>query len=410
MRAASVLLLITALSFALPSGATPADATAPERAPAASYNFSAVGDAIENAVQTMPLPGASMMIVKDGELVYERYFGSYNAGTLVFIASATKWQSAATFMTLVDDGLIDLDDTVSEYLPEWTGEMGTITMRQLWSHTSGLPGLNAEPPCLSSYTLTLAQCVEEIRVTGLAASPGSRFDYGGASMQVAGRIAEVAAGQSWVTLFNERIAAPLGMTATTWWPTAANPRIGGGLRSTLGDYGRFMTMLLAGGAYGSEQILLPATVAEMQVDQTGGAPIFYTPHPDSRRYGVGEWRDTVADNGDAIQLSSQGAFGFSPWLDVERGYHAVFLVQDQLADVYVLVNELQQLVRDALDAGPASVGGNVDEPSVEAPAVANSPDGERAPSYWFALVVVAPAAGIAAFAVMKGRRTAKKGD
>jgi CubicO group peptidase (beta-lactamase class C family) len=237
--------------------------------------------------------------------------------------------------------------------------MGTITMRQLWSHTSGLPGILQEPACLSQPALPLAGCVEQIRLGGLVAAPGAEFNYGGASMQVAGRVAEVITGQDWVTLFNERIATPVGMPSTTWWPSTTNPRIGGGVRTSLQNYERFMTMLLAGGTLGPTQVLEAATVAEMQLDQTAGATITYSPHPDGRRYGIGEWRDIVDGGGNAVQLSSQGAFGFSPWLDVSRGYHAIFMVQDDYTNVYNLVTELQQLTRDAIDAGPTSVGGEV---------------------------------------------------
>jgi CubicO group peptidase (beta-lactamase class C family) len=231
------------------------------------------------------------------------------------------------------------------YLPEWTGQHGQITIRQLWSHTSGLAGDHA---CLADGTITLAQCVEQIRQAPMLAGPGAQFYYGGASMQVAGRIAEVVTGQSWVDLFNERIATPLQMTSTSWVPVGANPRIGGGLFTTLDDYTNFMSMIAAGGTFDGATVLEPATVATMQLDQTAGALIAYSPHPDTRRYGLGEWRDVVDTGGAAIQLSSQGAFGYSPWLDVQRGYFAVFMVQASLAQVYLLAGTLQQLARDSV--------------------------------------------------------------
>lgn len=169
-------------------------------------------------------------------------------------------------------------------------------------------------------------------------------------MQVAARIAEVVSGKSWTQLFTERIAAPLGMTSTFWYPSTTNPRIGGGSISTLGDYARLMSMLAAEGEYNGAQVLQSSTVAEMQEDQTNGAAIAYSPHPDGRRYGIGEWRDLVDGSGNVIQLSSQGRFGFSPWLDVQRGYYAIFFVQNQLYNVYVLVNQLQNAIRAIIDA------------------------------------------------------------
>jgi hypothetical protein len=57
----------------------------------------------------------------------------------------------------------------------------------------------------------------------------------------------------------------------------------------------------------------------------------------------------VAPDGRALQVSSQGAFGFSPWIDRERGVAGVFVVQDALPRLYGDVAELQRLVREAVD-------------------------------------------------------------
>ncbi|MDP9181018.1 MAG: serine hydrolase [Chloroflexota bacterium] len=317
-----------------PAGATPA------------YDFSSVEASIQGQVNAGTFPGASLMLFKDGEIIYEHYFGTFGPSTTVPIASSTKWLSGAVIMSLVDDGVISLDDTVSKYLPGWTGQEGTITIRQLMSHTSGLAADNA---CLGDATMSLAQCVDQIRDVGLVAPPGSQFYYGGASMQVAGRIAEVATGQSWAQIFNERIQIPLGMTSSFYWPPS-NPQIGGGVISRLGDYAKFLQMSLAGGAFGSQQVLTTGAIQEMEKDQTAGAPIVYSPHPDNRRYGIGVWRDVVSGTGQAVQVSSQGKFGMSPWLDRDRRYFGIFFVQDQLADVYLLVAQTQLAVRAVIDA------------------------------------------------------------
>jgi CubicO group peptidase (beta-lactamase class C family) len=317
-----------------PAGASPA------------YDFSTVEASIQGQVNAGTFPGASLLLFKDGEPIYEHYFGTFGPTTTVPIASSTKWLSGAVIMSLVDDGVISLDDTVSEYLPDWTGQEGTITIRQLFSHTSGLASDNA---CLSDPTMTLAQCVDQIRDVGLVAPPGSQFYYGSASMQVAGRIAEVATGQSWAQIFNERIRDPLGMTSSFYWPPA-NPLLAGGVISRLGDYAKFLQMVLAGGVFGSQQVLSAGAIQEMEKDQTAGAPIVYTPHPDSRRYGIGVWRDVVSPTGQAVQVSSQGKFGMSPWVDRDRRYFGIFFVQDDLADVYLLVAQTQLAVRAVIDA------------------------------------------------------------
>ena len=145
---------------------------------------------IQDAVDDVPLEGAAMLVVKDGEVLYEDYFGTYTADTIVGIASASKWFGAATVMALVDDGLIDLDDPVSKYLPAFSDEdKAEITIRQLLSHTSGLP---EDCRCRWVGSMTLQDCCGEIAGLTMEAEPGVKFAYGGTSLQVAGGVAEVA--------------------------------------------------------------------------------------------------------------------------------------------------------------------------------------------------------------------------
>jgi CubicO group peptidase (beta-lactamase class C family) len=326
-----------------------ADGDGPHASPSvaeagAPYDFTLVTARINSAVTSIPLNGASMIVVKDGQELYKQHFGTFNDTTGAFIASSSKWYSAAAFMTLVDDGLVSLDDPVSMYLPDWTGQNGTATLRQLWSHTSGTGFTHA---CLSDGTLTVAQCVDQIRDTPLLAPPGAQFYYGQVGMQVGARIAEVVSGQSWDQFFADRIETPLEMTATAWWPSATNPQAGGGAFSTLHDYNNFMSMLANGGLFNGTQVLEPATVAEMQADQVFGA--FNAASPTGHtRYGLGEWRDVVGSGGEALEVSSSGAFGFMPWLDLPGGYYGVFMVQSSASLVASTQQNLRQLVRDII--------------------------------------------------------------
>jgi hypothetical protein len=109
-----------------------------------------------------------------------------------------------------------------------------------------------------------------------------------------------------------------------------------------------MRMHLDLGSFNGMEVLSAGSVIEMQKDQTFGVRIAYTPHPDARRYGLGIWRDIV-DGPTAVQLSSQGLFGFSPWVDNERGYFGVFLVEDYFLNVYSLVAQIQATVRGIID-------------------------------------------------------------
>lgn len=306
-----------------------------------SYDLAAVTQLVEDAVESTPLDGAVLLLTQDGQTIYEHAFGTYTVDTAVPIASGSKWLTAATIMTLVDDGLLSLDAPIAHYLPGLAGDVGQVTLRQLLSHTSGLPDY---APSLDDPSITLAERVDQILQAGLDEPPGTEFDYGSVSFQVAGRIAEVVSGQPWAELFEARIKGPLAMWSTTYG-SSLNPMLAGDVVSSARDYSRFLQMLLDQGTYHGRRVLSAASIAEMQRDQTHGVPLIVTMHEDGRRYGLGEWRDAVDAQGNAVQLSSQGDTGFSPWIDLQRHVAGVFLVDDFLGNVYGLVDEIQARTR-----------------------------------------------------------------
>ena len=84
-------------------------------------------------------------------------------------------------MALAYEGKLSLDDPVSKYLPEFSGDKAGITVRHLFSHTSGLP---PEARCRNDKRTTLERCANEIAGLQLRAKPGTDFYYGGAAMHV----------------------------------------------------------------------------------------------------------------------------------------------------------------------------------------------------------------------------------
>lgn len=306
---------------------------------------------VESAVNKDRLEGVAVLLMKDNRVIYKKTFGKYNLNTVVPIASASKLLASSAIMSLVDEGKLALDAPISRYMPKLRGEVADITLRQLLSHTSGLPGQHR---CLSNNSITLEECVDQILEKGLRTAPGTNFTYGGVSYQVAGRLAEIVSGKSWNSLFEEKIQRPLNMTNTNY-ESSLNPRIAGGAVSTLQDYTNLLQMHLNGGVFNSKRILSTQAVEEMQRDQTRGLPIRLSPHQDNRRYGLGVWRDIVDNKGRAIQLSCQGAFGFSPWIDRQRNLIGVFLVRNRLRTVFPVVEQLQENVRDMVDSKQSSV-------------------------------------------------------
>lgn len=106
-----------------------------------SYDLSAVTQAFTNTLAQNGIANGLQLILKDGQKLHEQFAGNYQPNTLCAIASASKWLSTAVILSLMDDGLLSLDDPAAEFFPQlYTGQNGTITFRQMFSHTPGLPG------------------------------------------------------------------------------------------------------------------------------------------------------------------------------------------------------------------------------------------------------------------------------
>jgi CubicO group peptidase (beta-lactamase class C family) len=314
------------------------------------HDFAALDAALANLVATTSVDGLAASIARDGVLLFEAGYGTFTPDTVVPIASATKWLSATVILSLVDDGLLDLDAPIAIYLPSYqTVLAGTATVRQCFSHTAGMVG---QHPAISSTSLTLQQAVDLLATVPLRTTPGTDFSYGGVSMHVAGRVAEVVSGQSWAQLFQDRVATPLGMANTDYLGlgSASNPRIAGGARSSLRDLGRFVAMLQNGGrAPDGTQVLSPASLDRMLRDQTGGVPITSAPaSAPGLGYGIGCWIERVDASGRAVELSSPGAFGCTPWIDLERGTEGVLLPFDLLSRLDDTFDAARSIVRDEL--------------------------------------------------------------
>jgi CubicO group peptidase (beta-lactamase class C family) len=317
--------------YALVLGALLALAGAAAARPA--HDLAPVDAEAQRLVAKYALPGASLRLARGHGVVHRQTYGGYTGNERLGIASASKWLSALTLARLVERGDLRWDSTVGEFFPDAPAAMRPITLVQLFSHTSGM-GVD-DAPCLSDRFKTLQACAREILAVPLVVAPGKVFAYGGNSMQVAGAMAEIATGQAWDDLFIVQMVQPLGITATDWTAGAtrdgyvrnANPRIAGGARSTLDDYGRVLDMLLAGGLYEGQSFLRADTLATMALDRTEGLVIAYTPVPDyDFGYGIGQWVEAKDAFGATYRVSSPGAFGFTPWVDWQNGSSGVLLV------------------------------------------------------------------------------------
>jgi len=234
--------------------------------------------------------------------------------TLFRIASMTKPMTAAGVMILVDEARLSLLDPVEKYLPEFkglrlnpcgAGRSGVgcesidpprpFTVRDLMTHTAGLPGAGASAG--SEPVRSLADRIRTGARVTLIAEPGAIWNYSNLGFAALGRLIEVVSGQPYEQFMETRLFQPLGMSDTAFFPPAEKaarqavtytleadgklvrvpppppavriPAPEGGLWSTAADQSRFYEMLLHKGTLNGKRILSEAAVQAMTTNQTG---------------------------------------------------------------------------------------------------------------------------------------------
>ena len=278
-------------------------------------------------VNSAGLSGGMVRIGRaDGSVIYEKSIGAVRGSTPLSVASSTKWLTAATFMTFVDQGVIGLDDNIAKWLPEFSNDAPPVTPRQLLSHTSGVRDNKCQAGGMS-----LSACVKAIASSARQFPAGSKFSYGNSDFLVIGRLVEVLGSADFATIVNQRITGPLQMNATTWpgAPSMANAAFG--VRVTIDDYGKFLQMVLNRGETSGTRVLSGQAVDALisnQVsayDTTNDFAVGITKIP---RYGLGGWPDVVNEFGGTVVASGNGAMGFYPWVDYATNTWGIIGVQD----------------------------------------------------------------------------------
>lgn len=176
------------------------------------------------------VPGATLGILQDGEIT-EVAAGVINLNTGVEATTDTVWQigsmtkawTATVVMQLVDEGLLELDQPVRKYLPDFKVAdpevTEKVTVRDLLSHRSGIDGDNFEDQgrgddCLELY---VASCADLKQTHPL----GATMSYCNTGYSVSGRIIEVLTGKVWDQAMKEKLFAPLDLTQTNTLPEEA---------------------------------------------------------------------------------------------------------------------------------------------------------------------------------------------
>jgi CubicO group peptidase (beta-lactamase class C family) len=266
---------------------------------------------------------------RDDRRVFHKVYGDFAPDRRVAVASASKLVSGIVLLRLVDQGFLSLDSTTGAVLG-WSGPQAAITLRHLLSFTSGL---SPSAACASQADTTLADCVARIAAGPLVAAPGTRYDYGNTHLHVAARMAEVATGSTWAQVFDAQLARPLALSPASVYYTfprqavgATNPLVAGGLRATMDEYARILSVAFHRGTYQGQRLAASALFDEQAREPYPGVTIGNSPFAQlglPYRYGLATWLECTTPATGCAVLSSPGAFGWTPWVDRDGGYYAV---------------------------------------------------------------------------------------
>jgi beta-N-acetylhexosaminidase len=281
----------------------------PEEAGFDSEELQKVDSVVDSAIADSAFPGAVLLVAKDGIIVHDKAYGSYDYGiyskrvdvnTMYDLASVTKViATTSSVMRLVDEGKIKLTDPVIKYIPPF-GQKGKekITLYNLMVHNSGLPAWRrfydfcSTPQCL----------LDSLYATPLIYKTGDSTIYSDLGLITMGKVIEQVSHTTLDRYVDSVFFQPLGMTSTmynppqrlwnhiaptevdTFWRKTGQAVLGtvhdenasvlggvsghAGLFSTASDLAIMMQMLLNGGTYGGNRYLNAETIKEFTTRQS----------------------------------------------------------------------------------------------------------------------------------------------
>ena len=189
---------------------------------------SVIDSIVQKSMAANFAPGLSMVVIKDGDILLVKGYGTANVDTLVQVnadtlfgaGSLSKSVTAVAIMRLVEQGLVDLDLPVTQYIPYFKANSpltNTITVRHLLTMSSGLPSsTNAWQNPLDDNALK--GFVENLASKELLFNPGTNYEYSNDSYVVLGHLIEAVTGMSYENYMLRNILHPLGMKASTFNP------------------------------------------------------------------------------------------------------------------------------------------------------------------------------------------------
>ncbi|HLS07047.1 MAG TPA: serine hydrolase domain-containing protein [Bacillota bacterium] len=213
--------------------------------------FKSLDELLTNKCETAKIPGMALIVAKDGQPIFETYYGyrdmekqlPVTRETVFGVASITKSFATLAIMQLADQGKLSVYDPVVKWLPEFQlvdkSLSNLVTIHHLMTHTSGLPGLplvhqaRAEsirqdpdgeylfgdlPTLTDKKQLTVVDVLNLLQTYdyALLGKPGDMFNYSNESYAFLQEIIERASGESFIDYMNQYILQPLHMERATF--------------------------------------------------------------------------------------------------------------------------------------------------------------------------------------------------
>ncbi len=220
----------------------------PERRRKIAATFPAIDALVDAEVREHGLTGIAVGVVVDGELAHVRGAGvasletkaQPDADTVFRIGSITKSFTSLAVLALRDDGALSLDDPLTHFLPEAAGlvyptrDAAPITLRELLTHTAGLPRLGDFNYTLADREPSEEEITRSLSGFALDSAPGTRSSYSNLGFALLGITVGRAAHQPFRAFVAKRIFEPLGMTSTAFDPAGLPPaRVATGYEKSL---------------------------------------------------------------------------------------------------------------------------------------------------------------------------------
>ena len=308
-RAVSIFLLLLALSITAGAAGAQQTATPAAAKPAPSKpGLDGFNSFVEETLKDWKVPGVAVAVVHDGKVIHSKGHGLRDVKkslpvtpkTLLAIGSITKSFTVTALGILVDDGKLDWDKPVREYLPAFRlhDPVATerMTPRDLVTHRSGLPRHDL---IWYNSSFTRKEMFDRLRYLEPSKDFRSTFQYNNLMFMTAGYLAGQLSGGTWEQFVRQKILIPLGMESSNFSVSESQKRadfalpyrkvkeeivevpfrnideIGpaGSINSNVEDMGRYVLLHLNKGKHGPTQIVSEKNVLDMQ------APQMVTPGP-----------------------------------------------------------------------------------------------------------------------------------